>query len=98
MIKILDEIVDTGKFTPPDPFMNLDLATQKAVEYYNLYSAAKLEESKAEKLRNFFTQVQAMKQAALPPPMPAVPAVGSPQAVPDARPVSDVLPNGPQAA
>lgn len=77
--------------------MNLELATQKAVEYYNLYSAAKLEESKAQKLRDFFTQVQALKTAAQPPPMPVV-AGGGPQAVPDARPVSDVLPNVPQAS
>jgi hypothetical protein len=97
ILKILDDIIDTGKYTPPDPFMNLDLATQKAVEYYNLYSAAKLEESKAQKLRDFFTQVQALKQAAQPPPMPVV-APGGPQAVPQAPPVSDVLPNGPAAA
>jgi hypothetical protein len=97
ILKILDEIVDTGKFTPPDPFMNLELATQKAVEYYNLYSAAKLEESKAQKLRDFFTQVQALKQAAQPPPMPVV-APSGPQAVPEARPTSDVLPNVPQAS
>jgi hypothetical protein len=98
ILKILDEIVDTGKYTPPDPFMNFDLATQKAVEYYNLYTAAKLEESKAQKLRDFFTQVQALKQAAQPPPMPGqmpgAPAAGTP-AVPEAPPTSDLLPMGP---
>lgn len=95
ILKVLDDIVDSGKFTPPDPFMNLDLATQKAVEYYNLYSAAKLEESKAQKLRDFFTQVQALKQAAQPPVMPQPSAPAGPQAVPDARPTSDIMPNVP---
>lgn len=91
ILKILDEIVEDGKYTPPDPFMDLMLAEQYATQYYNLYSAANLEEEKAEKLRNFFSQVQALKQAAMPPQPP--PAGAAPQAVPEAPPVSDMVPN-----
>lgn len=90
ILQILDDIVDTGKYTPPDPFMDLMLATKLVTQYYNLYSAAKLEESKAQKLRDFFAQLQALKQAAMPPPMPG------PQAVPEAPPSSPLLPNAPQ--
>ncbi len=92
ILQILDEIVEDGKYTPPDPFMDLNLATQLVTQYYNLYASAKLEESKQEKLRTFSTQVMALKQAAMPPPLPQ----GAPQAVPMPRPTSDVLPNIPQ--
>lgn len=95
ILQILDEIVEDGKYTAPDPFMDLQLATELVTQYYNLYVPAKLEESRAEMLRTFFTQVGALKQeaqAAMAPPQGA-----SPQAVPQAPPVSDMLPNAPGA-
>ncbi len=98
ILQILDDIVETGKYTPPDPFMDLELAITLSTQYINLYASAKLEESKAEKLRNFFSQVQAIKQAALPPPMPgAAPGPGgpTPQAVAQAPPSSPLIPNSP---
>lgn len=94
IFQILDDIIETGKYTPPDPFMDLQLATQLTVQYINLYGQAKLEESKAQKLRDFFAQIQAIKQAAQPPPAPAQP---TPQAVPQAPPQSPLIPNMPQA-
>jgi len=94
IFQVLDDIIDTGKYTPPDPFMNLDLATQLTTQYINLYSQAKLEESKCQKLRDFFTQVQTLKQAAMPPPMPAQ-AGAAPQASPQAPPQSPLIPNSP---
>jgi len=101
ILKVLDEIVDEGKYTPPDPFMDLLLAEKLVSQYYNLYVAANLEESKAQKLRDFFTQIQTLKQAAMPPPPPMMSpdmmaGAGAPiQAVPEARPVSDLLSNVP---
>jgi hypothetical protein len=101
ILKILDEIVDSGKYTPPDPFMDLLLAEKLVAQYYNLYVAANLEESKAQKLRDFFTQIQTLKQAAMPPPPPMMSpdmmaGAGAPvQGVPEARPVSDLLSNVP---
>lgn len=95
ILQILDEMVDKGKYTPPDPFMNLELATQLVTQYYNLYSSANLEESKCELLRNFFGQIQTLKMAAMPPPPPEG-AGASPLAVPQAPPVSPMLPNAPQ--
>ncbi len=94
IFQLLDDIIETSKYTPPDPFMDLDLATQLTVQYINLYSQAKLEESKAQKLRDFFTQIQALKQAANPPMMP--PAQPMPQAAPMPQPQSPLVPNGPQ--
>jgi hypothetical protein len=86
----LDEIIETGKYTPPDPFMDLQLATQLTTQYINLYMPAKLEESKAQKLRDFFSQVQTLIQAATTPPIPAQPV---PQASPQPQPQSPLVPN-----
>lgn len=96
ILQILDDIIDTGKYTPPDPFMDLMLATQLTTQYINLYGQAKLEESKATKLRDFFNQVQAIIQASKPPHPPMAPQ-GQPQAVPEAPPTSPLLQNAPQA-
>lgn len=93
ILQILDEIVEDGKYTPPDPFMDIQLATTLVTQYYNLYVPAKLEEERAQMLRDFFSQLNALKAQAMqamgPPPGTA------PQAVPQAPPVSDQLPNVP---
>lgn len=100
IFQYLDGIVETGKYRGPDPFMDLSLAEELTVQYYNLYVAAKLEASKERKLRTFFTQVQALKAAAMPPPppsptMPAAPNV--PQAQPAPLPQSPLIPNAQSA-
>jgi len=86
IFQILDKIVESGTYTPPDPFLDLQLALTLTTQYYNLYVAAKLEESKADMLRQFFSQCQALIMAAMPPPMPAPAPV--PQANPEAPPTS----------
>lgn len=92
IFKILDGIVEDGKYVQPDAFMDLGLAIELTVKYYNLYMAAKLEENKAEMLRNFFKQCLALQQAALPPPMP-MGAPAAPTANPQATPTSPLIPN-----
>ena len=96
IFQILDDIVETGKYTPPDPFIDLQLAAQLTTQYLNLYIPAKLEESKAQKLRDFYGQIQTLIKAAQPPP-PPMPAPGSPgqppQAAPQAPPTSPLVPN-----
>lgn len=94
IFQILDDIIESGKYTPPDPFIDLALATTLTTQYINLYASAKLEESKAQKLRDFFDQIQAIKLAAMPPPMPMQAA---PQAVPEAPASSPLIPNAPGA-
>jgi len=94
IFQILDDIIESSKYTPPDPFMDLDLATQLTVQYINLYGQAKLEESKAQLLRDFFSQIQTLKQAAQPPPMPPQGAP-MPQAAPQPTPTSPLIPNAP---
>lgn len=99
ILQILDDIVESGKYQPPDPFMDLNLAEKLVVQYYNLYVPAKLEESKAELLRTFSTQIGVIKAAAQPPPVMGTPdAMGQPipMAVPEAPPTNPMLPNIPQ--
>lgn len=97
IFQILDEIIDTGKYTPPDPFMDLQLATKLTVQYINLYAQAKLEESKAAQLRDFFNQVQTLIQAAQAPPVGQIPAQGGSTPTPQAQPMpqeqSPLIPN-----
>lgn len=94
ILQILDDIVEHGKYSPPDPFTDLNLATQLSTQYINLYAGAKLEETKMDMLRNYFTQTQMIKAAAMPPPMPAAP---TPQANPQPAPQSPLVPNAPGA-
>lgn len=91
-LKYLDMIVESGTYTPPDAFMDLAKAEELAIQYYNLYIAAKLDAKKAQQLRDFLSQVKMLMAAAQPPaPMGAMPGAG-PQAVPEALPTSDMLP------
>lgn len=75
----LDEIVENGKKNygdvAPDAFMldPSDLATTLCVNYINLYATQGLEEEKMDLLRDWFKQVQALKQQAMPPPVEAAP-------------------------
>lgn len=92
IFQILDEIVEEGTYTPPDPFLDLDLANELTVQYINLYGSAKLEEEKMQQLRDFFTQIQALKQAAQ-PPMPPPGAPIPPQAQAEPQPQSPLVSN-----
>lgn len=90
--KILDAIVEDGDFTSPDEFLDLQLASQITVQYYNLYVAANLEEDKQDMLKEFFLQCQEMIQMSM-PQQPMMPAGPTPQAAPEARPTSPLIPN-----
>lgn len=92
--KILDQIVEGGEFDPPDPFMDLQLARQMALEVYNAGARDGLEEDRLQKIRDWIAQVDALVTAAMPPPPVQDPAA-VPNAVPSPPPVSNLLPNGP---
>lgn len=93
ILQILDKIIDEGEYTPPDPFMDLELANKLVTQYYNLYATAKLEEEKAQMLRDFFAQVQQLKATAMQAMMPQQ---ASPMAQPMPQPQSELIPNVPQ--
>lgn len=93
--KQLDGIVEDGKYEPPDPYTDIMMGKKIVAQYYNLYAAAKLEESRLELLRNWQSQLLTLEQAAMPPQIPMGPG-GQPMAVPQQRPTSDTLPIAPQ--
>lgn len=80
---MLDKIIDDGEkgYEAPDPFLldPTDLATTLCVNYINKYSVTDIEEDKLDLLRDWFTQVQTLKQAANPtPPQMPQPGAGAP--------------------
>lgn len=89
IFKYLDDIIEEGEYTGPDPYMDLGLAQELAIQYYNLYAAAKLEEDKADLLRTFIDQAKALQDAAkaamAPPP-------GAPGAAPGGVPAPAITP------
>lgn len=97
ILEILDKIIEDGTLTPPDPFMDLNLALKLVTQYYNLYAVTDLEPEKLEMLRNFFTQVQVLLTPPAPPMPMGVPG-GAPQASPEALPTNPMIPNVPGAA
>lgn len=93
----LDAIIDDGMkgYNPPDPFVldPTDLATTLAVNYINKYSVTDLEEEKMQLLRDYYTQVQILKQKSMPPPVPAGPAPqGAQPQLPTQPPQASVAP------
>ena len=86
ILQTLDNIIEKGEkgFTPPDPFIldPSDMATTKVVQYINLYSQCKLEEEKMELLRQWFVQVQILKQQANPPQPAPTPQDSNPNQAP----------------
>ncbi len=67
----LDAIVDDGidGYRAPDNFIldPTDLATTLTVNYINKYIVTDIEEEKLDLLRTYFTQIQDLKQQAMPP-------------------------------
>ncbi len=96
--RILDEITYEGKYTPPEPFDDLALAGEMALEYYAQAKTSSVPESNLELLRRFIDQVNMLKTKAMaPPPMaPGMPGAAAP-ANPQQAPTSDLIPNVNQA-
>jgi hypothetical protein len=104
ILHALDQIVEQGDKDyadiAPDAFIldPSDLATKLCVNYINLYSTLELEEEKMQVLRNWFTQVQGLKQQAMPPPVQTAPTPqsgpqqGAPQTPPTQPPAAPMGP------
>jgi len=80
ILHALDEIVENGTRNfgeiAPDAFMldPTNLADTLCVNYINLYSTLELEEEKLQALRDWYTQLQTLKQQAMGPQVQAGPA------------------------
>ncbi len=104
--EIMDKIVDgdggEDTFTPPEPYDDLGLARELALQYYAQGKCNGLEEQKLDLLRKFMDQLDVLEQKAAsamtPPPGSAPGGAGAPQANPTPTPTSDLLPNAPGGA
>lgn len=94
LTEILERMVDDGEYTPPEPFDDLQLARELALEFYAQGKTQNLAEKRLELLRRFLAQLDALEAAAMPDPM-AMAAGMAPQADPMAAPTSDLVPNVP---
>lgn len=91
---ILDKMVDEGKYTPPEPMDDLQLAMELVHEYYMDGKTHGLGEERLDLLRTFKSQIEDLVSRAQPPPQ----APGGPMAAPAPTPTSDLIPNVQQAA
>lgn len=97
--KILDDMVEDGKFTSPEPYDDLQQAKKLALEYYAQGKLNNAGEDKLELLRRFMDQIDSLTT---PPPevMSGAPQAGGapqgpiqPQANPMPTPQSNLIPN-----
>lgn len=91
--KILDEMVEDGKYTAPDPFDNLVEAKRLCLEYYAQGKLNDLAEDRLELLRNFSDAVTTLQNQAMEALQPPMPAPGVAPANPEATPTSPLIPN-----
>lgn len=93
--KVLEEIIYDEDYNPPRPFMDLQLAKQLVLEYYNYAWYMKAPESVLTLLQQFNDQLNDMTGVAAsalqPTPMPG--PGGAPPANPTPTPTSNLIPN-----
>jgi hypothetical protein len=92
--QILEKIVDEGIMTPPDPFDNLELAREMALEHYAWGKSQGLEEERLEMLRRFIGDIDRLQAAANPPAPPPSPEA-QPQTEPQPPPTNEMIQNVP---
>lgn len=95
--KILDDIVDKGKYTAPEPEDNLAVAKKLVLEYIARGKLNNLDPKRLEMLRVFNKQIQMLTapapQAGGPMPPNGGPQGAQPLANPEPTPTSDLVPN-----
>ena len=103
---VLDNIVDNGKYVPPESDDNLQKAKELVLEYIARAKLNNLPADKLEKLRSYNKQIDMLTQPPAPPmgapgapPAPggAIPGA-QPSALPEAPATSNLLPNVPGSA
>jgi hypothetical protein len=91
LTQILERIVEDGAYTPPEPFDDLQLARELALQFYAQGKSGGLEEEKLDMLRRFLSQIDAIEKVSQPAQPPAGGAPPPADAMP--TPQSDLVPN-----
>lgn len=87
--KVLEQMLEDGKYQSPLPFYDLSLSKQLCNEYYNYATFMNAPRDRLELLEQFNVEVGELAQMAAPPPA----AQGTPQANPLPTPQSNLVPN-----
>lgn len=93
--KILDDIVDYGKYRGPDGDDDLQTAQKLVLEYIARGKLNNLDEKRLQLLRNFNQQIKMLTAPSMAPtgPLPDAPPGGPAPANPEPTPTSDLVPN-----
>tara|TARA_Y100000296_G_scaffold86327_1_gene125711 strand:- start:1843 stop:3777 length:1935 start_codon:yes stop_codon:yes gene_type:complete len=91
--KIIDDMIDKGNYTPPEPYFNLGLGVERVQQAYNLGKLEGVPEDRLELLRRWITQAVSTMDLAQPKPPPMMP---SPEGMPPmGAPPPGAMPPGP---
>lgn len=93
--KIIEDMLDAGKFKAPEPYYDLQLAKELCLEYYNFAELNNCPDNRLKLLRKFMVLIDDMTGVNQPPAPPV--QAGPPQANPQAPPQSNLIPNVPNA-
>ena len=74
--KIIDDMIDKGNYTAPEPYLNLELAIERVQQSYNLGKLEGVPERRLELLRRWIAQAVSLSDQAKPPPQPAMGPMG----------------------
>lgn len=93
VLKQLDQMVETGKYQTPEPYMDLKQTKQLAQYYYLNAKMQGVPEDRLDLIRNYMTQtVNLITQST--PPMPAIPGLPMPAGGPS--PIEQAMPANPE--
>lgn len=95
--QIFEDMLDSGKWTAPEPTLDMTLAKQLYLQYYNYAEYMKAPTERLNLLLKFneaLTDLAAQAMGAA----PGAGAMGQPQAAPQAPPQSNLIPNAPAPA
>lgn len=99
--KVMEDMLDTGKYRAPEPFWDLTLAKQLVNEYYNYADYMNAPDGRLALLERFNSQLNDMLGLANPTSTGGGAGPGDnnvPQASPTPAPTSNLIPNVPGAA
>jgi len=90
--EVFEKIVEKGDFTPPEPYDDLKLARELALEYYAQGRTNGLPEDRLELIRQFLDQVQLLENKAMEGVQQEAMAAQGIPANPMAPPTSELMP------
>lgn len=93
LCKIIEEILEDGEYTPPEPFFDLTLGKQLSLQYMNYAVFHNCPKDNLALLQQFITQIDDLMGLTASPPPQAMAGTTAPMANPQATPTSPLIPN-----